>query len=835
MKKTRSSMKITSMFLALIMLAGALGAFSLTVSGEDMASPETWGEYKVTDNTYTHADFSPFVEGNGDTEGTAYEIDSPEKLAGLAALVNRYSSKATDQPKLTGVMERTATATNFAGKYIKLTADIDLSGYEWVPIGTDNAIKPDNEFKGIFDGGGYTISGLWIGSEGQANETYKHAGLFGYVTEGTIKNVGVSGLINVAYSDSAYTGGLVGTADKARIENCYNTCSVSGTTVGGLVGRALSGCTITNCYSVGSVSGTTTAGGFVGTASGAVITNCYSVGGVSGTTTEGGFAGSVGNGGITVSNCFWYATDDLSKAIGSGDSNGSLQKLTDTQMKAFAGEEGAFVDALNAWVTANQTNDEAYREWHRCSPYPHLGSSSECKLCWIRITGASISIGQDLTMKYYVKITDDPVPVGEGEKLAMQFTMNGKTETVYANEARSDDGEYVFEFKRIAPQCMADLIDATLIVEGENGETVKTLASKEGYSVRDNAEALLDRYPDDEALTQLVVDMLAYGAAAQNYRDHNTENLANKFFPSEFYPVSGKVPEKSDNTITPSTSGTAYFTAATVWFDNVNKIGIKLSTTKDVKLIVKIGEDTVGTTYENLKDTTFYTDAIYATDFDTVYTFELYEGDTLVQTLTYSVASYVHAMMDKEDGQGNPTEMAELAKALYGYGASAKAYRDAKEVTVVTNAEELNEKLNAGGNVQLGGDIDLGETYVSMTEAVEAVLDLNGHTITSELTETIGIFSYKAHLIVMDSSNSQEGAINNDNASGSGILNRGTLTVESGTVRSLYWGVHNYGTVNLNGGTIRGGEVGIRNEGGIYVNDGGELIDGVEEETESNE
>ena len=73
-----------------------------------------------------------------------------------------------------------------------------------------------------------------------------------------------------------------------------------------------------------------------------------------------------------------------------------------------------------------------------------------------------------------------------------------------------------------------------------------------------------------------------------------------------------------------------------------------------------------------LDGTPYYTDAIYAIDFDDVYTFELYEGETLVQTLTYSVKSYVYSMAN---GTTSNESMIALAKALYAYGKSAEAYK----------------------------------------------------------------------------------------------------------------------------------------------------------------
>ncbi len=362
--------------------------------------------------------------------------------------------------------------------------------------------------------------------------------------------------------------------------------------------------------------------------------------------------------------------------------NGNSFELYNNGLEStFADYDGdGLKDNIDPYPTCAKHN---YKEWIKVDQNTHKRvcecgaeemeahtNTTYCSKCQVKITGASITAGVDLSMKYYVGLYDTTlVDISNGEQLAMQFTMNGKTATVYAN-ADLIGGEHVFVFENIAPQQMADLIDAVLVVVDENGEIAKNLAEKNGYSVKENAEALLKAYKDDAALVQFATDMLTYGAAAQNYKDYNTDNLANKDLSSEVAP-SKVLPTESIKNVTASASSTVYFTSATVWFDNVNKIGVKLFTTENVKLVVN------GVEVE-LTGTTYYTDAIYATGFDTVYTFELYEGETLVQTLTYSVSSYVYAMMNKVDNENNPTKMAELAKALYRYGTSAVAYKNAQ-------------------------------------------------------------------------------------------------------------------------------------------------------------
>lgn len=155
---------------------------------------------------------------------------------------------------------------------ITLTADIDLTGKDWTPIGTDY----DNSYTGTFDGGGHTITGLTV----TTND--KYAGLFGYLNRaGTVKNVVMEGVqitSNQIYGGSI--GGVVGSG-WGTIENCSVSGSVSGTVyVGGVVGVQIGG-SITGCSSSATVKGTVDVGGVAGqTNSSATLTACYATGNV---------------------------------------------------------------------------------------------------------------------------------------------------------------------------------------------------------------------------------------------------------------------------------------------------------------------------------------------------------------------------------------------------------------------------------------------------------------------------------------------------------------------------------------------------------------------------
>ena len=203
------------------------------------------GEYTYTVSLAAAKDPGYTIEGNG-----SYTVTSADGLMNIAELVNGGKSDIN----------------------ITLDKNIDLTGKDWTPIGTDY----DNSYKGTFDGGGHTITGLTF----TTNDEY--AGLFGWLNRaGTVKNVVMEGVqitSNQIYGGSI--GGVVG-CSWGTIENCSVSGSVSGTVyVGGVVGAQIGG-SITGCSSSATVKGTVDVGGVAGqTNSSATLTACYATGNV---------------------------------------------------------------------------------------------------------------------------------------------------------------------------------------------------------------------------------------------------------------------------------------------------------------------------------------------------------------------------------------------------------------------------------------------------------------------------------------------------------------------------------------------------------------------------
>ena len=202
------------------------------------------GEYTYTVSLAAAKDLGYTIESNG-----SYTVTSADGLMNIAELVNGGKTDIN----------------------ITLTADIDLTGKNWTPIGTSFS----NKYTGTFDGGGHTIKGLTVTTNDQ------FVGLFGSIGyAGTVKNVMMEDVQITSNRSSGFAGGVAGYSD-GTIENCSVSGSVSGTVyVGGVVGAQIGG-SITGCSSSATVKGTVDVGGVAGqTNSNATLTACYATGNV---------------------------------------------------------------------------------------------------------------------------------------------------------------------------------------------------------------------------------------------------------------------------------------------------------------------------------------------------------------------------------------------------------------------------------------------------------------------------------------------------------------------------------------------------------------------------
>lgn len=299
------------MRLALLALA-ALAWIAVPVSARaEGETVDTWDGTAVA-----------FTQGRG-TKEEPWLIENAEQLAYLAQQVNN--------------------GTDYEREHFLLVSDLDLSGNEWTPIGTDG-----NPFCGGFDGGGHTITGMII-----TGKEASYVGLFGechnfttassYIKSVTVKGANISG--------KSFVGAIAGVG--ANISDCY---SIENTIcarrqVGGVCGSLIGN--ISGCYNSSSVSGISTAGGIMGTASyegnvgNGVVQYCYNIGAVTVSQQDsyvGGITGASANK-YEISNCL-----NCGKITGNGKNVGGIAGSTDSNYMNFIGNCYYNSDLNNAGV-----------------------------------------------------------------------------------------------------------------------------------------------------------------------------------------------------------------------------------------------------------------------------------------------------------------------------------------------------------------------------------------------------------------------------------------------------------------------------------------------------
>jgi hypothetical protein len=259
--------------------------------------------------------FAGTYSGGDGTEGNPYQIADLDDLAELS------------------------TTSADWGAYFIQTADIDATAGGISPIGSTST-----PFSGNYDGQGSVIPNLTISQEGSDN-----IGLFGYVEDGVIKNLGVT---SADITGNDYSGVLAGQTrgSSTVIDHCFTSGSVTGNNfVGGLVGYNLLGATIQNCGSRVSVTGEEYVGGLAG-ANLETINNCYATGFVSATTGGGGLV----DGNVAVTNSFWDT-----ETSGLANSEGGTGK-TSSELKDIATYTNTATSGLTtAWDFVGTTNNDA--------------------------------------------------------------------------------------------------------------------------------------------------------------------------------------------------------------------------------------------------------------------------------------------------------------------------------------------------------------------------------------------------------------------------------------------------------------------------------------------
>lgn len=271
-----------------------------------------------------HPPPNEFLSGGNGTQDDPWLISTAADLKALADYIN--SGNAADCDADADVC---GGIGNFHGYYFKQTADIDLQGAAWNPIGySDNAGAC---FSGHYDGDNHVICNAI--SSGLTDKGYTSAGIFGFVWNGSVSNLHIENVTFSAAGDGnyAFAGGLVGAVYASEITNCSvsnskissNTSYNNNNCAGGLVGYSI-GSTFSKCAANNNiVTSTSYSGGFVGEqdddyegVDASKFVDCYVAGSTvnvsapssNGFSMAGGFCGEVTNDVLDLTNCFVYDT-----------------------------------------------------------------------------------------------------------------------------------------------------------------------------------------------------------------------------------------------------------------------------------------------------------------------------------------------------------------------------------------------------------------------------------------------------------------------------------------------------------------------------------------------
>ena len=261
---------------------------------------------------------APSFSGGTGTQGDPWLIASQADLTALAEFLNSGNA-ATFDTEADGV-------GNCHGYYFKQTADIDLTGVTWEPIGYSGGYY----FAGNYDGGGHSITNAV--STGKVDpDGFATAGIFGWVAFGSVENLHVknANFVATGQNEYSYVGGIAGVCYGSSIKNCSvensslesrrnNNNNCAGSIVGYSTGGTFEKCAAEN----NQIRTMAYGGGFVGevdddpdygvgnsTFTNGYVANCTVISETDdsqGTSFSGGFAGEITDSTLTIQNCYVY-------------------------------------------------------------------------------------------------------------------------------------------------------------------------------------------------------------------------------------------------------------------------------------------------------------------------------------------------------------------------------------------------------------------------------------------------------------------------------------------------------------------------------------------------
>ena len=313
------------------------------------------------------AEEAPSFGGGTGTQGDPWLIASQEDLIALAEFLNSGNAEQFDA--------EAAGIGNCHGYYFKQTADIDLTGVSWEPIGYSGSYY----FAGNYDGDGHSIKNAI--STGKVDpDGFATAGIFGWVAFGSVENLHVknANFLAIGQNNYSYVGGIAGVCYGSSIKNCSvvnssleskrnNNNNCAGSIVGYSTGGRFEKCAAEN----NQVKTMAYGGGFVGEvddgygAGNSTFTNCYvanctvisETDDVQGTSFAGGFVGEMTDSALTVQNCYVY------------------QATLSTEGTAVPGDKGTGVFAGNLWGGSSIADTNCF--FGACGITENAGTAAE--------------------------------------------------------------------------------------------------------------------------------------------------------------------------------------------------------------------------------------------------------------------------------------------------------------------------------------------------------------------------------------------------------------------------------------------------------------------------
>ncbi len=282
----------------------------------------------------------------------------------------------------------------------------------------------------------------------------------------------------------------------------------------------------------------------------------------------------------------------------------------------------------------------------------------------------SATLGKDFSYNIYALFSDNIKDV-----VKVRFTMGGFTEEVSPALANASENKYKFVFRGIAPQQLGDFINVELVCDGNVIKSIKNVSLKKYFEKLLECDANALQYSEKKysLLKPLIYDVFDYCTAAQKFTGYKTDTLINAGY--EGMGTTYSAVTTTDNKTTGTKLESAHFKGKTIYFDSTNKIVFYFITTDVENTVLTIGDKTYtsadfkkGTAANEYK---IYSDDVYATEFDKVFTCTITCNGVVGESASYSIKSYAYSKQDKNDKTG------ELARCTYKYGVSAFNFANA--------------------------------------------------------------------------------------------------------------------------------------------------------------